>query len=64
MTARITLAEALREDRLADFIAQAEAEGVGPANGADFNANLGAVIAPPPAGQTSRLPARGGSGGK
>lgn len=57
--ANLTLSEALASDRLAEFISQAEAEGVGPANRAQFEALVGRVTAPQPEGQTSRSPAHG-----
>lgn len=55
---RVTLSAALKEDRLDEFIAQAEADGVGPANHAQFEALVGRVTAPQPEGRTSR--SRGG----
>ena len=61
---RLSLALALSSGRLEDFIAQAEADGVGPANGAEFDALMGQVTAPLPEGQTSHLPARGSKRGK
>lgn len=61
---RLTLAEALRDGRLADFAAQAEAAGVGPIVRADFDAMVGRITAPLPEDQTSRSRARGGSRGK
>lgn len=60
----LSLSEALAKGRLDDFIAQAEAEGVGPADRTQFEAMVGGVTAPQPAGQTSRSRARGGSRGK
>lgn len=61
----LTLNEALRTNRIEDFIAQAEAEGVAAADAEAFDALLGAVVkAPQPAGQTSRSPVRGASRGK
>ena len=57
----ITLSEALEQDRLEEFIEQAEAEGVGPADRAQFEALVGRVTAPQPEDQTSRSP---GSGAK
>ena len=59
----LTLAEALRTDRLADFADQAEAVGVGPIGRADFEAILGRVIEPLPEDQTSRSPDSDGSRG-
>lgn len=65
MATQLTLNEALRLDRLADFIAQAEAEGVAAADEAEFNELLGRVVkVPRPAGRTSRSRARGGLRGK
>lgn len=61
---RLALAQALAEGRLADFVDQAEAEGIGPADRAQFAAMVGRVTAPQPKGQTSRSRARGGSRGK
>ncbi len=61
MATTLTLAEAIRTQRLGDFIAQAEAEGVAAADEEAFSRLLGRVIAPPPEGQTSRSRERGGS---
>lgn len=61
---RLSLADALASGRLSDFAAQAEAEGIGPADRAQFDAMVGRITAPQPEGQTSRSPARGGSRGK
>lgn len=61
---RLSLAQALSEGRLDDFVAQAEADGVGPADRAQFDAMVGRVTAPQPEDQTSRSRARGGSRGK
>jgi hypothetical protein len=61
---RTTLAEALASGDLEPFIAQAEADGIGPASGGAFDALVGRVTAPQPEGQTSRSPVRGGSRGK
>lgn len=61
---RISLSDALASSRLDDFIAQAEADGVGPADRAQFEAILGRVTAPRPEDQTSRSRARDGSRGK
>ena len=60
----LTLSLALRDGRISDFIAQAEAEGVGPIDRSQFDAMLGAVTAPLPEGQTSRSPVRGSTRGK
>jgi hypothetical protein len=62
---QLTLNEAIRLNRLADFIAQAEANGVAAADEAEFDERLSALIkAPRPEGRTSRSRARGGSRGK
>jgi hypothetical protein len=60
----ITLQEALTQNRLDDFIAQAEAEGVGPVDSAQFEAVVKRVTAPQPEGQTSRSRDAGASRGK
>ena len=54
---KLTLAEALASNRLSDFAAQAEAEGVGPADRTQFDKMLERVTAPLPEDQTSHLPA-------
>lgn len=65
MAMTLTLNEALRTNRLEDFIAQAEAEGVAGADRAEFDDVLGCVVkAPQPADQTSRSRGSGGSPGK
>jgi hypothetical protein len=65
MATQLTLNEAIRLNRLADFIAQAEADGVAAADAAEFEEGLERLIkAPRPAGRTSRSRARGGSRGK
>jgi len=56
---RLSLSEALASDRLEDFIAQAEREGVGSVSSDDFEAALAGFIALQPEGQTSRSPAPG-----
>lgn len=61
----ITLAEALKEGRLHEFVAQEEARGVGPAERGDLDRALEAVIRQPQsADRTSRSASRGGSTGK
>lgn len=60
----LSLGEALASGRLADFVDQAEAEGIGPADRSQFDALLGAVTAPQPEDQTSRSHARGSTRGK
>jgi len=60
----ITLSQALAEGRLSDFIDQAEAEGIGPADRSQFEALVGRVTAPQPEGQTSRSRGDGVKRGK
>jgi len=61
----LTLNRALKEGRLPEFVEQAEADGVGPGNKADFDRRLERVVkAPRLAGRTSRSRARGGSAEK
>ena len=64
MDGYLTLQEALETNRLEDFIAQAEAEGVEAADREMFEGLVGQVTVPRPARQTSRSRARGGSAGK
>lgn len=54
----LSLAEALASGRLEEFAEQAEANGVGPADRAQFEALVGTLTAPQPEDQTSR--SRGG----
>ena len=61
---RLTLSEAIATNRLGDFAAQAEADGIGPVDLAQFDATVGRVTAPLPEGQTSRSPVRGSTRGK
>lgn len=61
---RITLADALAFDRLEDFAAQAEAEGIGPADREQFEALIGTLTAPQPEDQTSRSRGDGSKRGK
>lgn len=64
MTA-LSLSEAIKANRLSDFIAQEEARGVGPALPADLDRALSRLIKAPKSGdQTSRSDERGGSTGK
>lgn len=57
---RITLAQAIAEDRIYEFIEQVERDGVGSEDEAKFMRLMGLVVrTPPPKGQTSRSPARG-----
>ena len=60
----ISLAVALSSGRLADFVDQAEAEGIGPADRAQFEKMVERVTAPLPEDQTSHLPAGDCSHGK
>lgn len=60
----LTLNEALANNRLPEFIAQAEAEGIGPADRAQFEALAGTLTAPQPEDQTSRSPGDGSKRGK
>lgn len=60
----LTLSQALDEDRLDDFVAQAEAAGIGPADRAQFDALMGRVTAPQQEDRTSRSLDRGASRGK
>ena len=60
---KLSLAEALASDRLGDFAAQAEADGIGPVDRAQFDSLVGRVTAPLPEGQTSHSPARGSKRG-
>ena len=61
---KLKLNLALAENRLQDFAAQAEADGIGPADRTQFDALVGRVTAPLPEGQTSRSPVRGSKRGK
>lgn len=61
---RLNLAEALASDRLDDFAEQAEADGIGPADRAQFEGLIGTLTAPSPVGQTSRLRGDGSKRGK
>lgn len=61
----LSLADALATGRLDEFVDQAEAEGVGPADRTQFDALVReASKERPPADQTSRSRARGSSRGK
>jgi hypothetical protein len=62
---RLTFISARKSDRLADFISQEEARGVGPSNKNDLDDALSALIkAAQSADQTSRSPLSDGSPGK
>ena len=60
----LTLSEALKAGKLGEFAAQAEADGIGPADCAQFDALVGRVTAPLPEGQTFHSPVRGSKRGK
>ena len=61
---KLTLSEALKEGRLEAFVQQAESDGIGAVERAEFDARLERLIkAPPQEDRTSRSPARGGSRG-
>lgn len=61
----LSLSQALRENRLEDFIRQEEERGVAPVKGSDFDRALKLLVRPrQSAGQTSRSPSGGGSTGK
>lgn len=63
-TRYLTLREAVKTDRLADFIAQEEARGVGPAERADLERVIRAAVRPPQSeDQTSRSASSGDSPG-
>lgn len=61
---RLTLAEAIESDRLDEFAAQVEAEGVGPADRAQFEKLVGRLTSPLPEDQTSRSRGDGSKRGK
>jgi hypothetical protein len=61
----LTLADAIKENRLEEFIRQAEDAGIGPANEAAFLRAASKVIKHEPRlDRTSRSPSGGGSTGK
>lgn len=61
----LTLAEAIKTNRLEDFIAQEEARGVPVANAKEFQKSIDAIIkATPQEDQTSHSRERDGSNGK
>ncbi len=65
MGERLSLAQAVADDRLGDFIAQEEARGVGPIDRAAFDDLAAALVkAPQSEGQTSRSSSGDGSSGK
>lgn len=53
---RLSLADALASGRLDQFATQAEADGIGPADRAQFDKMVERVTAPLPEDQTSRSP--------
>jgi hypothetical protein len=60
-----TLAQAIKEDRLEDFIRQQEAAGLGPAAETEVLEAIAKVArSPKSAGRTSRSASAGGSSGK
>jgi len=61
---RLSLADALASGRLDDFAAQAEADGIGLADRAQFEALVGRLTAPQPEGRTSRSRGGGSKRGK
>jgi hypothetical protein len=58
---RTTLRQAIAENRLSDFIEQAEADGIGAADPKLFNELVKGVTTPRPSDQTSHSPAPDGS---
>jgi len=60
----LTLSQALETGQLQEFIAQAESQGIGPVDMADFDAMVGRITAPLPEDQTSHLRGSGSSHGK
>jgi hypothetical protein len=62
----LTLSEALKTDKLREFIAQEESRGIGPANSRDVEAAIKTLATTPTQSgdRTSRQPSRGGSTGK
>jgi hypothetical protein len=57
----LTLAEAVKSGRLAEFAAQEEARGIGPIDQADFGATLAKMVkAPRSKNRTSRSASRDG----
>lgn len=62
---RLTLKKALETSRLAEFIDQCEAEGIGSATQADFDEAVRRLATqPPPEDRTSRFRRLGGLTGK
>jgi len=62
---KLTLSQAIAENRISDFAKQADADGIGLGPSGAFDALLDRMIkAPQPEGRTSRSLCRGGSPGK
>lgn len=62
---KLTLTEALRSGRLADFVAQQEAEGIGPVDEAELLGAIEATVKPRRSkDRTSHSVSRNGSTGK
>lgn len=61
---RLSLAEAIAGDRLEEFVTQAEAQGIGPADRPMFDTLVGRITAPQPEGQTSHSRGGGSKRGK
>jgi hypothetical protein len=62
---RLSLAQAVKENRLPEFISQQESMGVGAINRSEFDSVVEAAVTQPQSqGQTSGSPAHGGSSGK
>jgi hypothetical protein len=65
MTNRLSLSDALKQDRLSDFIAQEETRGIGSIERSELDRTLAKLIkAPQSKDQTSRFPLPDGSTGK
>ena len=61
----LSLTDAMKSDRLQDFISQEEKRGIGPANKKDVEKAIEHLAkSPRPADRTSRSASRGGSRGK
>jgi hypothetical protein len=60
----MTLAEALKSGRLAEFIQQEKERGIGPIAQAEFDGAIASIVKPKQSkGRTSRSASRGGSTG-
>jgi hypothetical protein len=62
----LTLSQALKSGKIAEFIQQEEARGIGPAESPELEEAIKIMATTPTksADQTSRLPSHGGSRGK